>query len=193
MNREERERLVDGALARALSPEAAEPRTGFEQRLLANLAAQPERGPSSRWLWVAALAAAAVLAIAIVVIVQAMRRPVSVIETHRNTVPSEQPLATAKAPNRLPQVPRPRVNRPVRPPVQLAGATPASTDLPRQEVFPTPVPATEQEYMLLALVHRRPRQVREIAAEQAAERVRTQKFFDSGDGPDEPATAQQMR
>lgn len=188
MDREQRERLVEGVLARALGPKSVEPRDGFEGRLLATLAAQPERRSWWRWWWVPALAAAAVLAI--VIGIRTTRRPAPVIETHRTTAPPEQPVVVAKVPVAPSTVVRHRVVRRVHPHVQLAHAT---TNLPKQDVFPTPVPATEQEALLLALVQRRPRQVQLIALEQEAQRVRTQKFFDSGDGPEEPATAQQMR
>lgn len=188
MNREERERRVDGALERALWPQSIEPRLGFEERLLANLATQPERRPWWRWMWVPAIAAAAV--IAIIFGMQAMHRPAPVIDAHRTTAPPEQPIVIAKAPVQTPSVVRRKVPRRAQAHVQLARATPA---LPKQDVFPASVPMTDQEYLLLALVHRRPQQVQKFAAEQEAQRVQTQKFFESGDGPDEPVSAQQMR
>jgi len=189
MNREERERRVDSALNRALAQENVEPRDGFEERLLANLVAQPERRPWWRWIWVPALAAAVAL-VAIVVGLQALRRPVPVIETHSVKAPPEQPVVTAKSQAKpLPAVRR-KVVRRVRPPVQFARV---SAPLPKQDVFPTPVPPTQQERMLLGLIHRRPRQAQEIAAEQEAYRQTIQKYLESISAPAEPGTAQQMR
>ncbi|MGH9523712.1 MAG: hypothetical protein ACRD3E_14380 [Terriglobales bacterium] len=191
MNREERERMVDGALARALAPRQVEPRDRFEERLLANLAAQPERRPWWRWVWVPALAAVVVIAIALGI--HALRRPANVIETRGNTPPPEQPVETAKAPAQRPQVVRHKAVRRVQPHVQLAHANPAPIILPKQDVFPTPVPMTGQERLLLALVHRRPQQAKEIAEEQETYRQRVQTYFESGVPSGEPDTAQRMR
>lgn len=89
MNGEERKRRVDGALERALAPEHVNPRSGFEERLLANLAAEPERRPWWRWVWVPALAAAAL--VAIVFGIQAMRRTTPrVIESQKNSPAAQQ-------------------------------------------------------------------------------------------------------
>ena len=57
MNREERERLVDRVLNEALAPQEIQPRAGLEQRILANLRAQPLPRPRWRWMWVPAVAA----------------------------------------------------------------------------------------------------------------------------------------
>ena len=190
MKREERERLVDGALARALAPKQIEPRQGFEKRLLAGIAAQPERRAWWRWVWVPTLAAAAVLAI--VTGMRLTRRPVPVIDTHRTTAPAEQPVVTARVPvepAHAPVVRKKHVRR-VQPHVEQARATPP---LPKQDVFPTPVPVTDQERLLRALVRRRPQQAREIADQQETDRQQIQKYLESGVPSGEPVPAQQMR
>ena len=189
MNREERERVVDGALARALRPENAEPRDGFEDRLLANLAAQPQRRPWWRWLWVPALAAAAVLAVMLAM--RTTRRPEPAVDAHRTTPSPEQPVIVAKTPVQSPQVVRRKAIHRTQAHVQLAHAT--APTLPKQEVFPTPVPMTDQERLLLALVRRHPLRAQEIAAGQEADRQQIQKYLESIDASEQPATAQPMR
>lgn len=190
MNREERERRVDATLERALGPQSIEPRLGFEERLLANLAAQPERRPWWRWMWVPALAAAAV--IAILIGVQMTRRTAPVIVSNRTNAPPEQPAVIAKAPAPPSKIVRHKVAQHVQPRVEVARAANAQQDLPKQDVFPAPVPMTEQEHLLLALIRRRPQQVQKIAAEQEADRQQIQKYLESGFPSGEPGKAQQL-
>jgi len=198
MNREQRERLVDGALARALGQEKIDPRDGFEQRLLANLAAQPEPRPWWRWRWIPTLAAATVLAIAIVVLVTRTPAP-QVIETKEGTAAAILSNSAAGAPHIAPvkpPVPPPALRRDVwvrrhhAPAVVAAKGAP----LPKQDVFPAPLPLTEQERLLLALVRHQPAQARMMAEDQQAERDRVQKYFETGEAPAaQPTPAQDMR
>ena len=194
MNRAERERLVDSALDRALGPEAIEPREGIEQRILANLATVPQPRPWWRWMWVPAMAAAAVLAVVIGVRVM-HREPAAPQVVHKNVeTPKEKKVEVA--PRVAPAAPSlsPRRNvlahkNPARN-VEIAKAGP----LPKQDVFPSPVPLTEQEGLLLALMRRKPEEAKLIAIEQQAERERIQKYFETGDPPAAPPSpAQTMR
>lgn len=190
MDREQRERLVEGALARALAPKDVEPRAGFEDRVLANLATQPQKRAWWRWLWVPAVAAVAVIAIAIGM--RTVNRPApQVIDAQQNprikTLPAVPQVAAQSTRHAV--VVKKRTIAHTRG-VQLARATPATT-LPKQDVFPTPVPMTEQEHLLLALVRHRPEQAKLIAAEQRAERQRVERYLETGEASAEPKTAEQ--
>ena len=195
MDGEQRERLVDQALARALAPKSIEPRDGLEDRLLANLAAQPQRRPWWRRMWVPALVAAAIIALLIGARLLRMPAPHGIESKNApqlqqqapavTNVPAEQSQKTSLAKKETP-----RRTRRLAPHVQLAST---SVSLPKQSVFPTPVPPTAEERLLLALVHRRPQQAQRIAAEQEADRQQIQKYLDSGSASGEPGTGQQMR
>jgi hypothetical protein len=199
MNREERERLVDGVLDRALGPQAVEPRPGLEERILANLPAHAPR-PWWQWMWIPALAAAAVLAIVIGMRVmhEETPQPVQV----RNTVETpKQEVATKLEAPMVKKAEPPRVIAKRVPPrqmlseqkVEIARAIP-SQELPRQAVFPAPQPLTEQERLLLAFVNRQRPQAELVASEQQAEREKVQKYFETGEAPVAPPTpAQTMR
>ncbi len=195
MNPHERERLVDSALDRALGPQRVEPRTGMEGRILANLQSQPERRPWWRWMWVPALAAAAVLAVVIGMRVMHIETPAPV--QVKNTIESPKPeVATRPQPpvaeRNTNAIPRRKGPRPpmAKARVETARAMPPA---PKQEVFPSPLPTTEQERLLLALVRQHPEQAKAVAIEQQAERERVQKYLETGDVSAEPTRPQQLR
>jgi hypothetical protein len=159
MTDHEEDRHLDELLDSALSAySAVEPRPGLETRIIAQVrdAARPAGSPgwNWRWLWAGAVAAAAILLLA---------------------------LWT----NRQSQTPWPRkdVVRNSQPPVQSApkaeSSTPAAAALPnhrskfprqahsqtvtwnlqrRPEIFPTPMPLSEQEKLLLSYYARTPRE-----------------------------------
>ena len=196
MNGAERERLVDSVLDRALGPQRVEPRAGFEERILANLPKEGERRPWWRWMWVPALAATALLAVVIGIRLMnpEPQAPVQVKKT--NAVPNPE-VATKPQVGIQPPVERRRqiATRGDRsasaPPVTIAKSEPP---LPRQTVFPSPVPLTEQEQLLLAFVNRQRPQAELVAAEQQADRERIQKYFETGEVPEaKPIAAQPMR
>ena len=187
MNHEERERLVESVLDRALSPRLVEPRAGFEDRILANLPAQPERRPWWRWMWIPALAAAVVLAVVIGMRVMHREPPAAVQAIKTVEAPKQEATVKPEA-TAIKQLQSPRALPRAR--VQIARVTPA---LPKQGVFPSPMPMTDQERLLLALVRRNPEQAKAIAVEQQAEHERIQKYLERGEASDSPSTAQQMR
>jgi hypothetical protein len=199
MNREERERLVDGVLDRALGPQAVEPRTGLEERILAKLPAAPARR-WWQWMWIPALAAAAVLAVVIGMRLMHQEAPQPVqakkaVETPKQEVAArpDAPMVKKATPPRVIAKQAPWRRMVAGPKVEIARAIP-SQELPRQAVFPAPLPLTEQERLLLAFVrHQRP-QAELVASEQQAERERVQKYFETGEAPvAQPTPAQTMR
>ena len=200
MNREERERLVDSVLDRALGPQGVEPRSGLEERILANLPKEREPRPWWRWMLVPALAAAAVLAVAIGMRVMHRGTPVPVQANRTTEQPKQEVVVKPQAPVQQPLVPPRQMAKRVvpkatetTPKVEVASAK-VGQQLPRQAVFPSPAPLTEQERLLLALVNQQRPQAEQIAAEQQAYRESFQKYLETGEAPvPQPAAAQPMR
>lgn len=183
MDPQRKERIVDEVLDRALGPQLVEPRAGLEERILANLASQPQRRPWWRWIWVPALAAAAVLAV--VIGIRVMHREVVAPTQANKTVPTpKQQVAEMPTPvkpeRQVAKHVAPRLSAPQRS-VTLAKAEPQP---PRLDVFPTPVPLSDQERLLLALSRRQRGEVEIAANSQSAERERAQKYFDTGYAPE---------
>lgn len=178
MNREERERMVDRLLNEALAPQEMEPRAGLEQRILANLRAQPEPRPWWRWMWAPALAAALIaLAIGLrMTDLTPLAKP-PVAESQPSIAPAEK---TVPAPAVRARV-QPRHGSPSSP-VIAASVTPPGP--PRQDVFPSPEPLSEQERLFYQFVRQSPREALQVAQMQAAERIRSQQFMETGGAPD---------
>ena len=198
MERTQRERLVDSALDRALGPQSVEPRTGFEERILAHLAAAPQPRPWWRWLWIPALAAAAVLSV--VIGLRWMQRETPPPVQAQKTVEAPIPEAAGKTPRNEGLLSPPAIAKHTSPRRRNAAAsveaasTRSAQDLPRQAAFPVPVPLTEQERLLLSLVNRQRPQAVLLAAEQQAEREKVQKYFETGEvSAAQPIPAQPMR
>ena len=196
MNPKERERLVDSVLDRAFGPQPVEPRPGLEERILANLSAQQqERRRWRQWIWVPALAAAAVLAI--VIGMRLMHRETATPVQVRHTVetPKQEVAVKPEIPARPAIEPPARDGRGIRPvaarPVTVAKVEPS---MPRMEVFPAPVPLTDQERLLLALVRRQRPEAELLAAQQQADHDKVQKYFETGEATvAQPTPAQSMR
>ena len=195
MDRERKERIVDDVLNRALGPELVEPRDGFEQRILAKLATEPQRRRWWRWVWVPAIAAAAVLAI--VMGLRMIERPTSKpMEANKAVGAPKQEVATKpRTPDNYTSARALVAKHKSAKPTTKAQVLVASTSaLPRMDVFPAPAPLTEQERLLLALVNRQRPQAELLAAEQQAERDKAQKYFETGEAPAvTPVAAQPMR
>lgn len=188
MKYEERERMVDRLLDQALSPQPVEPRPGLEERILAGLHAQPAPRPWWQWAWIP-VTAAVIVAVGLYV----TRRPQPVATPVARTAPAITPAVTpAVAPEPAPQpvgAQKTRLRPAARPRVVMA-----ATPLPRQEVFPSPVPLTAEEQLLLALRSRHPAEVVDVAQAQQNEREKIQKYVETGEAPGpQPAPAREMR
>jgi hypothetical protein len=170
MNADERDQFVERWLDRALAHYSdAEPRAGFEGRILASLTAQEvERMPAWRgFIWIPAFCAATVALVGGVSLLWQTKRPSSnpsvVVTTH--CAPVQVHLPASVATNSRPKVQRPRVSRTI-----------AKVSEPRQEQFPAPSPPTEQEHLLAAYLSATPtHELLAVAADQQAWRDQLQK------------------
>lgn len=188
MNPERKERIVVDVLNRALEPRVVEPREGFEQRILANLATAPAPRPRWRWVWAPALVAVAVLAI--VIGARLVHREPAAPQVVKNTVETPKQEVAVPVQREEPQVARKHFPRNVARQAVVARAEP----LPRQSVFPAAVPATSEELALMMMLQNRPGQVAVVAQDQAVDREKVQKYFETGESPlAPPAPAQNMR
>lgn len=144
--------LLDSLLA---AYSEAQPRPGFETRLVSRLRASAEaemnRRMMFRWLW--ATSAIGAVAIALIVI-----QLLPLAEVQR---PPVIPVAGLPV---LPATARPRkIRPPAKAPRTAAPEAPAETSAVRQQVFPTPTPLSPQEQLLLRYLARTPRE--EVAAQ----------------------------
>ena len=123
----------------------AEPRPGFETRLLAAVR-EGKRSLHLGWLWAASAAIAAAIAV------------FAIYYPQLSQLPQPPNIEAAKPPVLAPikSVPAPDARR--HPPKPAAKTAPlVSTVDVRQEVFPTPVPLSEQERLLLRYLAGTPR------------------------------------
>jgi hypothetical protein len=149
---EQADRELDDALAKYAS---VEPRTGLEERILANLRAEQARVPNhARWNWSVAIVLAALVVAALVVGWRAAKssRPLMV----------ERPSTSAPGPND----PRPKVRandgaKQLQAAGQVSkraathgspGPTVVATVNPKLDQFPSPQPLSEQEEILASYV-----------------------------------------
>lgn len=184
MNREERERMVDRVLNEALAPQEIEPRAGLEQRILANLRAQPEPRPWWRWrkTWAPVTAAAALIALAIGLRMTDLTPPMkpTMVVERRPSIAAAPKIVPAPATQVRVQV-RARHGSPAT--LVIAGSvTPPGP--PRQDVFPSPEPLSEQERLFYQFVRQSPREAVQVAQMQAVERIRSQQFMETGGAPE---------
>ena len=167
------------------------PRDGLEQRVLANLRAQPEPRPWWR-MWVPALAAAAVI---VVVVALAIRTPKpQPTIAHTESPAASQPTVHAPAPpavqasqapsmahrQRVAAVQAPGVRQKAPQRVETAQA------LPRLDTFPSSAPITEEEKLLMSFYRSARGEAIEVAQSQSSERQRVEKYFESGEPPQAP-------
>lgn len=138
------DQLLDSLLANYAD---AEPRPGFETRLLASLS-EPKPGFRLGWLWAAV--AAMVTAVAVF----------AIYYSRVEELPQPPSIQAAKPPASLPArpvpVPVPDASRRL-PKLTVEPAPLVSTLDVRQEVFPTPVPLSEQEALMLRYLAGTPR------------------------------------
>jgi hypothetical protein len=143
----EMERWLDAALVARM--EAAESRSGLEERVLASLGARETNRPAWSWRWAAAFALALLAVMGIWLMIA---RPVQQ-RTVAQTTAKPQPLTSHVAP-----VPQPTASsaRRVAPRItRVSHAAPVREDLPRLATFPAPEPPSEQERMIVAALARR--------------------------------------
>jgi hypothetical protein len=193
------ERWIDSALDRYTD---AEPRLGFETRLLASIEAEREKRPRwhAMWMWAASGAAVAVLIAVIALNVSHRQNPANtpnVAKANRSAGASGQSTTAERGEATvLPKGQSPHTSnhsgaqqvatyRPARRPTVRPTNQPnlavASTQ-PRQAQFPTPAPLSEQERLLLAYVRATPKEeIENVIAEKQA----FQKHVDSLGVPEE--------
>jgi hypothetical protein len=160
---EELDRELDAALAKYA---AVEPRVGLEDRILANLRTEPAAVPSGMWwMWCLAGGAVALLAIALAVGFRVGQSPAGTIAHHNSTPGPAQPV-TERA-NRGPIEGPPRAQAPAHAPKHHGLPLAAVTAGPKLDVFPSPLPLTEQEKLLAGYIAEEPEHAVLLARAQA--------------------------
>ena len=155
---DEFDRMLDAALRKYA---AVEPRTGFEERVLANLRAEQARVPDHAWWrWSAIAAVAAVIVVAMALSLRSDKPSHPVVANHPATpiqAPKERGTEilsiahrSGTRPARPTTTPKPAM-RPSPPEVAMARA-------PKLEQFPSPQPLSEQEKLLQSYVAENPGQ-----------------------------------
>ena len=149
--------MLDSLLA---SYSSVEPRPGLETRILANLRNDESRAVSHgwwnfKWLWAGAVVAAIIMA---AVLINGWRRqrvepPTNTVVQSGKPVPT-QPVVQNSSPATATVVPRHRKTLAPRPP---QNATLALSERP--QIFPTPVPLSEQERLMFTYLENTPREV----------------------------------
>jgi hypothetical protein len=156
----EKEKYLDELLDSALSAYSeVEPRSGLETRILARVreAGSPVvQGPRSwRWWWTGAAAAVAVLLGVFLFVRYSVIQP-AMDHVGQNTQPA--PEVTPRTPDTAPVIsaknPSPRRGKRIPRQAETVALNPE----PRQTLFPTPTPLSEQEKLLLSYYARTPRE-----------------------------------
>jgi len=179
------DRTLDAALEKYA---AVEPRTGLEDRILANLrAAQRETPVRSWWRWQAVAALAALVIIVTAVALRSGRPSHPEIAKHPSATvaPLREPVMTASngADNPIHLQERrmvPRVVPPRTTPAAMAAFPrrdhfPSPQPLNAQDQFPSPRPLSEQERILAGYVSQFPTQAALIARAQTELRERDER------------------
>jgi len=177
MNREEKERMLDRVLDDALAPQNMDPRPGLEQRILANLRAQPEPQPwwRCRLLWVPASVTALVLLV--VLLRQSTPSPPLtapvVVEQNLKSPPPAPSMKTPLVAQRPSARPR------THPIVTTIAEAPAE---PRPPVF-APARLTEGERALYAMLRSNPDEARLVTERQEKAQQEAAEFMDQAFKP----------
>jgi len=153
---DEFDRMLDAALAQYA---AVEPRTGLEERVLANLGAEQARVPDHAWWrWSAIAAVAAVIVIAVALYLRSDKPSHPVVANHPPTpirAPKERGTEIISiAPRSGTQPARPSTAR--KP--AMRPSPPEVARAPKLEQFPSPQPLSEQEKLLQNYVAENPEQ-----------------------------------
>jgi len=190
----ELDRVLDAALAKYA---AVEPRAGLEERVLANLRAQPSHSRIHNWWhWSALAAVAAVIVIAVALAWRSGRpaHPVTAgppsIATPAPNEPGRQFVGNSAENRTQPQGHAPvQTARPHRP----APAVVASAE-PKLDQFPSPQPLSEEELALARYAQSFPKEATLIAQAQQEFELEIQKEMnDSGSESRRSGSIQQER
>lgn len=192
MTREEREHLTDLWLDAALKQYGeAEPSAGMESRILATLAAKPRsryplpvsrfpfasaRFPSAARITLFAAAAAVLIAIAGIGVVRLQRsspsKQVAGVNSSGAVVSTPRPLSSSAAVAAFELAQGESTKRVARKAKQRTGgtATLAAQAPPRRDQFPSPMPLTDEERLLLTYLRITPKEEVLLVAQRQAER-----------------------
>ncbi|HET9305397.1 MAG TPA: hypothetical protein VFO46_05160 [Candidatus Sulfotelmatobacter sp.] len=172
---------LDAALAKYA---AVEPRTGLEERILANLKSQPSSSTRvAWWRWAAVVAAALIVTSLVLWVEKHNARPI----VRRSTTSSEQASHPTIAQSAPPNSTR-RVN-PVK--VRRAGkrsfTQPLTTAEMKLDRFPSPRPLSEEELALVRYVQSFPREATLIAQAQEEFELQMQKEMNAAGSQNQPS------
>ena len=154
----ELDRMLDAALAKYA---AVEPRTGLEDRVLANLRAEQAHVPDHAWWrWSAIAAVAAVILVVLALSLRRDKPSRPIVVNHPSTpieVPKERATQTVSYAHGSGTRPaRPSTAR--KPAMRSSPPEVAIASTPKLEQFPSPQPLSEQEKLLQNYVAQNPEQ-----------------------------------
>lgn len=177
----EKNRNLDRALDAALAQYAAVgPRTGLEDRILANLRSQPAPVGYLWWRWSIAAVAAVVVLAATLAWRSAKPHP-PVVVRHTPTTPQRpQPQPAVEAAHAS-HTPAPRR-------IQSHATAMVAADTPKLDVFPAPQPLSREEITLARYVRDFPQEAVLIAQSQEEAEIEMQKKM----GKTEPMSSDQQ-
>ena len=157
-DKDEFDRMLDAALAKYA---AVEPRTGLEERVLANLRAEQARVPDHAWWrWSAIAAVAAVFVVAVALSLRSDKPSHAVVANH----PPTPIQARKERGTEILSIAHGSGTRPARPSTarkpEMRPSPPegATARAPKLEQFPSPQPLSEQEKLLQDYVAENPEQ-----------------------------------
>jgi hypothetical protein len=165
------DRELDAALAKFA---AVEPRTGLENRILANLRAERTHAAQhSSWRWPVAAALGAMIVVVAISLAWRSRKPDQNITTQHPPAIVQPPehAGTQVAKNDAPKSIRPHDTRPRRRLTTLAVSSAATivATAPKLDQFPSPQPLSEQEKILAHYVANYPEHAALIAQARTEE------------------------
>jgi hypothetical protein len=147
MHDKETDRFVDDLLDASLRQyRSQEPRAGLEGRILAKVRAREHAAGRRGWVWALGAAAAAAVAVVAVALYVPYRRPAPVAPVPQEMAGKPEPPRAVAAPPRAPSAAHAAVRQ----------ARRLTAERRRPVQFPTPIPLTEQEKLLLLYVQNTP-------------------------------------
>lgn len=147
--------LLDATLAKYA---AVEPRPGLEQRILANLRAEPGRHSSHVW-WKWGLAAIAVIIVVAIALTFRTEKPSRPVTAQRGAAPAQSAnnFPTQLTNREATNMPKPHAIRPGYKHPNRAELAAASAPAPKLDQFPSPQPLSEDEQILAGYIEQHPR------------------------------------